>query len=312
VKYFDLKVGFTCNNDCIHCVVADKKNTGDLSTQEIKRIIDNVPQDYVVGFTGGEATIRPDFLELLTYVKKAGHRASLQTNGTQFADLDFAKEASKLLDGVLIAIHSHLPKIHDEIVRKDGMYDKTIKGFKNILALKIPCLTQTVISKLNMIDLPETYDFIQACKPTIRMNLTFPHPNGNALHNAKHAVPKFSELKHTLQRILGKYAALLNTEAIPLCYLHPYQDDVFNFDNNLINGDHKPGIDPSNKDNEFFNEEGITENYALCTLNEKRKGPKCVECVFNERCVGVWKEYLDIHGKDFLEFSPLLEPKSRY
>jgi len=305
MKYFDLKVGFTCNNDCIHCVVADKKATEDLTTIEIKDIIDSIPKDYVVGFTGGEATIRPDFLELLAYVKQTGHLASLQTNGTQFADLDFAKAAAKHLDGVLIAIHSHIPEIHDLIVRKEGMYSRTIKGFENIIALKIPCNTQTVISKLNMAHLPGTYDYIQTKKLNIRMNLTFPHPNGNALHHAEQVVPPYSSIKEVLQKIFAKHSHLLNTEAIPLCYLHPYHEKVFNYDNNLINGDQKPGIDPANKGSDFFSEDGATENYAIPTLQDKRKGPKCAGCIFNQSCVGIWKEYLDIHGNDFLEFTPV-------
>lgn len=305
MKFFDLKVGFTCNNDCVHCVVTDKVGTEDLTTQEIKRIIDDVPYDCVVCFTGGEATIRHDFLELIAYAKNTGHLTSLQTNGAQFAEFDFAVESSKYLNGVLIAIHSHLPEVHNSIVRTNGMHEKTLDGFRNILKLKIPCTTQTVISKLNMETLPETYDFIQSIWPNIRMNMTFPHPNGNALHNSEIVVPRFENIKHIMQKILKKYASLVNTEAIPICYLFPYQDQVRNFDDNLILATDSPGIDPSNRNNEFFNKDGFTEKYSLCSLNDKRKGSKCIECVFNNRCVGVWKEYLDIHGNDFSEFHPI-------
>ena len=58
MKYFDLKVGFSCNNDCIHCVITDKKDTKDLTTEEIKKVIDTIPTDTMVGFTGGEFFIR--------------------------------------------------------------------------------------------------------------------------------------------------------------------------------------------------------------------------------------------------------------
>jgi len=298
MDYFDLKVGFTCNNNCVHCVITDKKGTKDLTTQEIKDIISSVPKGKVIGFTGGEATIRPDFIELLTFAKQTGHPTSLQTNGAQFSDWDFAADASKVLDGVLIAIHSHIPEVHTSIVRVPGMYEKTIEGFKNIVALKIPCTTQTVISKLNIKDLPETYDFIQSIKPGIRMNLTFPHPNGNALHNADVVVPRYSEIASIIRRILSKYARLLNVEAIPMCYLYPYQDEVYNFDEHIV-VDKRSGIDPANVNNEYFDNKGITNDYSQSMLSEKRKGPKCAQCAFNSRCVGVWKEYVQIHGKHF-------------
>ena len=298
MSYFDLKVGFTCNNNCVHCVITDKKGTKDLTTQEIKETIDGVPKGDIVGFTGGEATIRADFLELLEYAKKTGHETALQTNGTQFSDWNFAVNVSKYLDSVLIAIHSHIPEVHNSIVRVYGMYEKTIEGFKNIIKLNILCSTQTVISKLNIDDLLETYDFIQNIKPGIEMSLTYPHPNGNAFTNADVVVPSFTEIADKLQSILQKHSKILRTEAIPMCYLYPYQDDVYNFDEHLID-DIRAGRDPANTQAKFFDEKGITKNYSESQLDEKRKGPRCVECVFNDRCMGVWKEYVTIHGKHF-------------
>jgi len=35
----DIKVGFGCNNDCLHCVAADKRKFGDLSAARIKEEI---------------------------------------------------------------------------------------------------------------------------------------------------------------------------------------------------------------------------------------------------------------------------------
>jgi MoaA/NifB/PqqE/SkfB family radical SAM enzyme len=297
--YFDLKVGFSCNNNCIHCVITDKKGTKDLTTQEIKDIINKVPEGLMVGFTGGEATIRPDFLELAAYAKQKGHQVALQTNGTQFADWEFAVGASKLLDNVLIAIHSHLPETHNAIVRGIGMYEKTIQGFKNIIKLGIDCSTQTVISKLNINDLPKTYDFIQELKPGIKMSLTYPHPNGNAWNNADAVCPSYTEIKDIIQEILAKHAPNLRTEAIPMCYLYPYQDEIsVNFDEHLADDDRR-GMDPANRGNDFFDKDGMTTSYTASIMSEKRKGPRCAQCIFNDRCVGVWKEYVALYKNQF-------------
>lgn len=310
MKYFDLKVGFSCNNNCVHCVITDKKSTQDLTTERIKEIINTIPVDMVVGFTGGEATIRKDFIELLMFAKDTGHETYLQTNGSMFSDLEFTQEVSKYLDGVLIAIHSHIPEIHNSIVRTHGMYDKTIQGFKNITKLGIDCTTQTVISKLNIDSLLETYDFIQEINPGISMNLTFPHPNGNAWNNRDIVVPRFTEIKDQIQNILKKYSKLLNVEAIPLCYLYPYHNDVFNFDSNILSEEKTAGIDPSNTCAQYFDEEGRTDDYKMSQISEKRKGPRCKECIFNNECVGVWKEYVDIH-KDHFDLFPILKDETK-
>ncbi len=307
--YFDLKVGFTCNNNCVHCVITDKKDTKDLTTEEIKAIIRSVPRGDTVGFTGGEATIRADFLQLIQYAKETGHQVSLQTNGARFADWDFAQQAAKYLDGVLIAIHSHLPDVHTSIVRVPSMYEQTIQGFKNLLKLRVDVATQTVISKLNIPYLLETYDFIQSLAPGIAMNLTYPHPNGNAYHNADVVVPRYTEIKSVIHSILAKYASLIRTEAIPMCYLFPYQNEVaYNFDEHIVE-EHRAGIDPANTNNQYFDQNGITQDYSLSMISEKRKGPRCAQCVFNNRCAGVWKEYVEIHGKRF-DLFPILEEKA--
>lgn len=296
--YFDLKVGFTCNNNCVHCVVSDKRGQRDLTTEELKEIIINVPKDQTIGFTGGEASIRKDFIELLKFAKETGHGTYLQTNGTRFSDWNFAVEASKYLDGVLIAIHSHIKSVHDSIVRVTNAYEQTVEGFKNIIKLNIPCRTQTVISKLNIENLLETYDFIQKIKPGIQMSLTYPHLNGSAYHNADIVASRFSDIKQYIQPILSKYAKLLNTEAIPMCYLYPYQDDVYNIDEHLIDTI-RPGIDPANRNNQYFDENGYTPNYRESMLSEKRKAKKCLECIFKDRCVGVWKEYVELYRNNF-------------
>ena len=57
---------FSCNNNCIHCVISDKFSEKDLTLQEIKKIIDNYIKKYgtiQLTLTGGEITIRKDFAD---------------------------------------------------------------------------------------------------------------------------------------------------------------------------------------------------------------------------------------------------------
>lgn len=301
MAYFDLKVGFTCNNNCVHCVITDKKSTKDLTTDEIKNIISSRPIEDIIGFTGGEPTIRKDFIELAKFAKEKGHEVYLQTNGTKFSNEIFAKEASRYIDHILIAIHSCNRDVHDKIVQSSGMWDKTINGFKNIIKYNINYSTQTVISKLNISNILETYDMIQEMSPNCKMNFTFPHPNGNAYRNYKTVVPKYSEIKIHIQEVLEKYAHLISVEAIPFCYLYPYQDKVYhNFDEDLLKGElNRGGIDASNTNVEFFDREGVTEDYFSSMLSDKIKGFKCKDCIFDDRCPGVWKEYLEFYRDEF-------------
>lgn len=304
MKIFDLKVGFSCNNDCIHCVVADKRTTKDQTTQEIKDLISELEGDYMIGFTGGEPTIRKDFIDLVKHAKSKGFKTSVQTNGTMFSKDNFAEEISHYIDNVLIAIHSHRPDVHNEIVNcraEQNMYEMTIQGFKNLVKYGIDHNTQTVISALNVEELVDTYDFIQGISPGVKMNMTYPHLMGNAYTNHEVVGPRYSDIKPYLHAALDKWAPLLRTEAIPMCYLYPYHDKVSaNADRTIVTGERSNncGIDPANKNTNkggHFDERGITEDYGAADKSEKRKARLCRECIFDKECAGVWKEYIEFY-----------------
>jgi MoaA/NifB/PqqE/SkfB family radical SAM enzyme len=296
-------------------VVADKRDTPDLTTEIIKDIIDDIEPANTVIFTGGEPTIRPDFLELVKYARDIKrHPIALQTNGTMFADKSFAKEAVKHLDFILIAIHSSDPEIHDKIVGTQGMFDKTIKGFQNLLEYRQDCesqaeiTTQTVISGWNAATLPDTYAFIQNIAPETRMRMTYPHPMGNAYRYADVVVPRYSQIKEYLQQCLKQYAPYLSTEAIPFCYLYPYHKQCKNSDvESLIkNKNTRPGLDPASKRTGLLGNNGRITDYTVLDLLEKQKTPECVKCEFNDQCVGVWKEYISLHRNN-LDLLPIVK-----
>ena len=76
----DLNVGYSCNERCQFCYYQDTMVTDgilrDLSTDECKRTLRFIRDQgkTVLDFTGGEPTIRKDFLSLVRYAKQIGFR----------------------------------------------------------------------------------------------------------------------------------------------------------------------------------------------------------------------------------------------
>jgi organic radical activating enzyme len=311
MAYFDLKVGFTCNNNCVHCVVAEKRNTLDLTTQEIKDVINKVPNGDTIIFTGGEPSIRKDFIELMDYTVQTGHRISIQTNATGFTD-DMTKEFAQYknnVDIVLVAIHSFKKDIHDKIVQHEGMFEQTMIGFKNLLKYNIECNTQTVLTRLNMNTLFNTFVFIQEECPGIFMNMTYPHCCGNAFTN-RDLIPSYTELKEQVNKTFDMFFDYIKIEAIPLCCLNN-KEKAFGslIDLKLLRNDpfdNVSGLDPANRDEhrKLFDENGYIPNYKIAQLGDKRKGPRCKECVYDKCCPGVWKEYIEFF-RDKLDLIPI-------
>lgn len=287
---FDLKVGWMCNNKCIHCVVKGKEQySGDYTTKEIKKIIDEYPEKESICFTGGEPTIRKDFIELLEYCREVGVESiTIQSNGRRFSDKDFTRSVSRLADSVLFTIHSHNEWIHDSITGVSGSWKQSTEGLRNLYETnEINIVSQTVLSRLNASNLHKTYDLIQSLAPDIRMNVTFPHPNGAAFENIDKVVPRYSEIKSEIQKIFSCYSHLINTEAIPYCQIYPYHDKVnITEDRHADSNIKSKGIDGSHPDS-------LIEDYSSLIMSEYRKPKECQECVFNNICLGVWKEYYD-------------------
>lgn len=73
-KRGNLNVGYSCNSHCIFCRQGKnkkKENTNDKTTAEIKKEMRQMAKDCRgLVLTGGEPTLRTDFLELVTEAKK--------------------------------------------------------------------------------------------------------------------------------------------------------------------------------------------------------------------------------------------------
>jgi len=300
---FDLKVGFSCNNNCVHCVITDKINSGNLSTQQIKDIIykEVKPGERIV-ITGGEPTIRKDFIEIIKYIKEETKSPIiLQTNGRRFNDEEFTKESVKYIDYYLIAIHSHNEFIHDAITDRKGSWAETIQGIKYLNKYKTNSIinSQTVLSKMNVDNLLKTYDFIHNVLGINAMNMTFPHPNGNAFTNIDVVVPQYITIKKSIHQCFEKYGNLLYVEAIPLCYIHPYVNQVYYSDGDRLLSNGNRGHDHA------INDVAI-EDYNKLIREEYRKPKTCEDCIYNKRCIGVWKEYYEKY-KNNLDLIPIKE-----
>jgi len=304
VAYFDLKVGFSCNNNCRHCVVADKRTAGDLETDVIFDVIDkNVDSSNWVVITGGEPTLRRDFFKVLGYVKSKGAKISLQTNGRMFQYEAFTQQVVEYVDAFLIAIHSHSASIHDMITERQDSWRQTVKGAHNLQKFKRKAssiASQTVLSKLNVNNLLKTFDFIYDELGICSMNMTFPHPNGNAWTYFDTIVPKLSMIKSEIQRCFAKYLSKLSVEAIPLCYVFPYHGEV-----RYLDGDRKKGQTLRGYDNSL--DKKIIQDYDALILADYRKAESCKSCIFDANCVGVWKEYYNRY-LDELDLSPIIIP----
>lgn len=306
-KSADIKLGYSCNNSCIHCVIANQKKQShiirgsiDRTTDECKDIIKRSKMSgcNTIILTGGEPTIRKDFQEILKYAKSLGLIICLQTNARKFNDREFAKATSKYVDFFTVALHGASSEIHDRITMTKGSFDETYKGLKHLAEFCAESICgKIVISKLNCNDLRNILVLLNEVNIK-NVNIAFPHAGGNAAKNFEQVIPYYRDITNELEECM-LYAhnndLKLELEAILPCafekqYPVKYFADFYY-------------LDAEAELNQLDKRDSLDWN--AIRKSSKSKGNICGECLFNNACEGYWMEYVAFRG--FNEFSAITD-----
>jgi MoaA/NifB/PqqE/SkfB family radical SAM enzyme len=291
----DIKFGFLCNNMCLFCVQGDKREKlGDISFNDLVKTLQSAREksDNVV-FTGGEVTIKKEFLKLLKVADDLGFKKiQVQTNGRMFANEGFCDDT--ILAGATefsLALHGHTPELHDYLTSVDGSFYQTVKGIKNLKKRNQYVGTNSVITRPNYRFLPELAQLL------IHLNVNqyqfaFVHAVGNAGKNFDSIVPRYSMIEPFVKNALSfgvKAGITVMTEAIPYCFMTGFSDFI------------AERIIP---DTVIFDKDMIIDDYTKYRKNEgKLKGEPCDECACSTVCEGPWREYPEKYG--WYEFKPI-------
>ncbi|MCX7958478.1 MAG: radical SAM protein [Deltaproteobacteria bacterium] len=294
-KRVDVKVGFSCNNKCLFCVQGRKRyEIGDFSAAEIqKRLEESRKISDSIVFTGGEITIRKDFLELVKTAHNLGFRIiQIQTNGRMFAYKKFCEETIKAgANEFSPALHGHTAALHDFLTRSRGSFEQTVTGIKNLKSLNQYVLTNSVITKSNFRHLPEIASLLVRLGVD-QYQFAFVHPVGTALEYFERVVPRMKMVEPYVKKGLDigiRAGKKVMTEAIPYCIMQGYEDYI------------AEKIIPVTT---IYDAGFVVENYTEFRLKEgKAKGIECKKCRYFRVCEGPWKEYPERYGFD--EFVPV-------
>ncbi|MBD3350147.1 MAG: radical SAM protein [Candidatus Lokiarchaeota archaeon] len=227
----DLAITYSCNNLCPHCYVPkDILNNfpDELDLDKMKCLMDKlwdlgVPH---IALTGGEATTRRDFIDLIEYGQNKGFVMGIITNGRLFSDEELVKTSiQKGLDYVQITIESHDAEIHDKMQGVKGAFKETVQAIKNFMNKDIFVLTNTTICRENLSDIDKTIKFLYDLGiRAFAMNGLIYSGRGAELQKEKQNFLLESELEGVIDKIYS-YADSLDMRFI---WYTPTQYCVFN------------------------------------------------------------------------------------
>ena len=95
IKKTVIITGYQCNNRCRFCLDSEKRGLPQKTTLEIKKemLWAKSQKSSYLEIIGGEATIRPDIINLIQFAKNLGFKTiTMSTNGRMFSYLEFTEK----------------------------------------------------------------------------------------------------------------------------------------------------------------------------------------------------------------------------
>jgi MoaA/NifB/PqqE/SkfB family radical SAM enzyme len=233
-----LHVGYACNLRCRFCYYIEdleKGQTKNWSTAKLKHRL-RVSRRFgktAVDFTGGEPSIRPDILELISFAKSIGYvDINMITNGLRLSDPDFCEQLVDAgLNDVLFSIHSPFENEHDYLTRVKGSYRKIFQAMKNMQMLGMRFRVNSVVSNINYRHIEDLFDLVLPYSVKA-LNLIVFNPSETTVslpNNNTTRIENYRTISREIDAALDRYKhqfETVNVRFLPFCLLPGHEDVI--------------------------------------------------------------------------------------
>lgn len=127
-----------------------------LNAWDWERILNELePNLHFVNITGGEPTLHPDFLRIVTLLEQRGIHFAIFTNGRWRKPIELIQTLVNFsyFQGFLISLHGANAKSHDAFSGVPGSFDETIANILLARRIGLPVTMSTVITHQNACEL---------------------------------------------------------------------------------------------------------------------------------------------------------------
>ena len=223
-------LGQTCNQRCYFCYFLNRINDAHhpehafMTIDKAKEICKRMRYFYgntAIDIQGGEPTIYPDILELISYCDEIGLYPTLITNGMALAKpgaLEKFRDAG--IRDFLVSLHG-IGDIHDEVVCKKGAYEKITTSIERMRELGIPFRFNCTMSKPVVPILPEiARKAVEYGARAVNYIAFNPFEDQEAGIRTHDNVAKYSEIKPYLAEAMDILEAAdieVNVRYLPIC-----------------------------------------------------------------------------------------------
>jgi AdoMet-dependent heme synthase len=173
-----------CAFACVHCR-ADAQHQRDereLTTVESFRLIERIKEfgNPILIFTGGDAMMRRDLFDLISFATETGLRCSLTPTATALPTPERLQKAKNAgIRRIALSLDAPTTQCHDTFRQVPGSWERTMKILHSAQAVGLSAQVNTTVSTYNVERLPEMVPFIEEVG-AVQWSLFFLVPTGRA------------------------------------------------------------------------------------------------------------------------------------
>ncbi|MFO0546847.1 MAG: radical SAM protein [Polyangiaceae bacterium] len=158
------EITLRCDLACAHCGSrAGKSRPDELTTEEALDLVDQLAGLGIreVSLIGGEAYLRPDWLDIARRVKERGMLCGVVTGGRGLT-LERARAAKDAgVDGVSVSIDG-LEASHDALRGVQGSFEQALAALEHLATVDLSRAVNTQINRVNSSEVEAVFDLVSA------------------------------------------------------------------------------------------------------------------------------------------------------
>jgi len=175
------EVTLSCGLACSHCGSrAGTPRRNELTTDEALDLVGQLAEAGIgeVALIGGEAFLRPDWLDIAEAIRRAGMVCSMTTSGFGLSEATARRMKQAGLRHVSVSIDG-LEQSHDLLRRKKGAFASALVALRSLSDAGLFVGANSQVNRITAPDLPELYEVLRrAGVQSWQLQLTV--PSGNA------------------------------------------------------------------------------------------------------------------------------------
>lgn len=147
--YVVWELTLACNLRCAHCGSrAGRRRPGELSTDECIELVAQLAElgAREITLIGGEAYLRPDWIEIVAAIRAAGMACTLQTGGRHLTEVRMRQAAAAGLQAVGVSIDG-LQDVHDRLRGVKGSFDAALAALKHARSFGLSTSVNTTLTR---------------------------------------------------------------------------------------------------------------------------------------------------------------------